>query len=478
MINGKMWINGEWVDAISGKTYPIYNPATEEEIARGPLGDARDVDKAVKAAQEAYPVWSKKPIAERTKLLKEVAANLRQNNKAIVETDILDHASLVKSANMYAFIICMMFDNAGAMAQGILSGGDLNLNPNFTPFTKREPIGVVAGILPWNIPLMIAGKIANSLAVGNTCVVKPPSVDILGTIQIAQAIEKVAGIPKGAVNVVIGPGDTVGEALAAHPGVGMVAFTGSCETGKAIMSAGSKTVKRMFLELGGKNPFIVLEDADIDATLKGAMFSLYNNTGMLCGNTGRFYVHEKIHDEFVEKFIELSKKIVVGDPNDPKTEMGPVVSAEHRDKVERLIASGIKEGAKLVLGGKRPTNPPLNKGYYILPTVFTNVTQNMAIAREEIFGPVAPFMKFSSEDEVIRLSNDNVTGLAASVWTKNYATGMRFANELQYGYVGINTIDIDGLPWGGFKESGFGKEMGGVWGMQEYTQVKSINMKL
>jgi betaine-aldehyde dehydrogenase len=197
---------------------------------------------------------------------------------------------------------------------------------------------------------------------------------------------------------------------------------------------------------------------------------------MLCNCPGKFYLPEKIHDEFVDRFIAISKKVVVGDPNDPKTEMGPVVSAEHRDKIEKLIASGIKEGAKLVYGGKRPTEPPLNKGYYVMPTVLTNVTQNMSISREEIFGPVAPFIKYSSEDEVLRLASDNTTGLAATVWTKNYAKGVAFAKALQYGYVGINTTDLSALPWGGFKESGFGKEFG-VLGMEEYTQLKGIALK-
>jgi aldehyde dehydrogenase (NAD+) len=478
MKDWKMWIDGKWVDSASGKTYEIFNPATGEKIARAPLGEVSDVDRAVKAASKAFPIWSKKSIAERTALLKQVAANIQENNEEIVQMDILDHGTPIKNAKIYAMVAAMAFDTAGAIAQGLLEEGKLNIASDKLPFMKREPIGVVAGILPWNIPLMVSGKIANALATGNTCVIKPASVDVLGTLQIAQAIEKVSDIPRGAVNVVIGTGTTVGESLASHPGVGMVAFTGSCETGKAIMAAGSKTVKRMFLELGGKNPFIVLEDADIDASVSGAVCAVYANTGMLCGCPGRIYVPEKIHDIFVEKFIAASKKMVVGDPNDTRTDIGPVVSAEHRDKVEKLIAKGIEEGAKLVLGGKRPQKAPLNKGYYILPTVFTNVTQNMALAREEIFGPVAPIIKYKSEDDVLALANDNVFGLAATVWTKDYAKAMRFANALQYGSVGINTTDIDGLPWGGFKESGFGKELGGAWGMQEYTQYKAINMQL
>jgi acyl-CoA reductase-like NAD-dependent aldehyde dehydrogenase len=323
---------------------------------------------------------------------------------------------------------------------------------------------------------MIVGKIAGALAVGNTCVAKPPSVDSLPALKFAEILAEM-DLPPGTVNMVTGPGNTVGTAISSHPGVNMISFTGSCETGKAIMAAASKTTKRLFLELGGKNPFIVLEDADMDAAVSKAVFAAFANTGMVCGSPGRYYIHEKLYGEFVARFVDGAKRVVVGDPNDAKTTMGPVVSAEHRDRVENYIRIGIEEGAKLVLGGERPTEPPLNKGYYIMPTVFTDVTQDMRIAREEIFGPVACFMKFSSEDEVIDLANDNTYGLAASIWTKNIAKARKFANMLQAGTVWINNHMGNGMPWGGFKESGFGKE-GGLMGQLEYTQVKAISLSL
>jgi acyl-CoA reductase-like NAD-dependent aldehyde dehydrogenase len=283
-------------------------------------------------------------------------------------------------------------------------------------------------------------------------------------------------MPPGVVNIITGPGSTMGEALSSHPGVNLIAFTGSSETGKAIMASASRTVKHLTLELGGKNPVIVLEDADVDAAVDGTVFASYSNAGQICASPGRYYVHEKIYDEFVEKFVAAASKIVVGDPNDERTQMGPVVSAERRNSIEAHIKSGIEEGAKLALGGKRPTKPPLNKGYFVMPTVFTHVGQNMRIAREEIFGPVACIMeKFSSEEKVIELANDNVYGLSASVWTKNTAKGIRMANEIQAGWVWINEhlLIALGLPWGGWKDSGIGRD-NSMHAIDEYTQMKVI----
>jgi acyl-CoA reductase-like NAD-dependent aldehyde dehydrogenase len=474
----KMWIGGKWVDATSGKTYKVVNPATEEEITQLPLGEKADADKAVEAAQKAFPVWSQKSPEERSRILKEIAALIRKHTQELIDMDIRDHGSPVGLASVFARVIPMHFENAAELSKTIIGRAEMNLMPGLIPYLQREPIGVVACIVPWNIPLMIAAKIAASLATGNTCVAKPPSVDSIGAVQIAEIMAEHPDLPPGAVNVVTGPGSTVGEALSSHPGVGMVAFTGSCETGKRIMELASKTVKRLFLELGGKNPFIVLEDADLDITAAGAADALFFNTGMLCGAPGRFYIPEKLHNKFVEKFIALARNVVVGDPNDKKTQMGPVVSAEHRDRVENFIRIGVKEGAKLVYGGKRPTEAPLNRGYYVKPAVFTDVTQHMTLAREEIFGPVAVMMKYSSEDEVINLANDNTFGLAASVWTRDQEKAMKFANAIQSGMVWVNTHNAGGgLPWGGFKESGFGKE-GGIHGLKEYTQLKGICINL
>jgi acyl-CoA reductase-like NAD-dependent aldehyde dehydrogenase len=474
----RMWIDGKRTDAESGETYPVFNPATGEEFTRISLASEVEVDKAVKAAQTAFPIWSEKSPEERTRIMKEIALIIRKHTQELIDMDILDHGSPIGVANMFGGAVAGLFEEAGELSKNLMVQGEINVLPGVVPYLRREPIGVVACIVPWNVPLMVAIKIADSLATGNTCVVKPPSVDSIAALQIVEMMSEHPDLTPGAVNVITGPGGSVGKALASHPGVRMISFTGSCETGKDLMIAASQTVKRLFLELGGKNPFIVLEDADEDYCAVGAAEAIFFNTGMICGSPGRFYIHEKLHDKFVEKLIVEAKKIVVGDPKDAKTTMGPVVSAEHRDKVEGYIKLGVQEGAKVAFSGKKP-GAPLDKGYFVSPTVFTNVTQNMRITREEIFGPVACILKYSSDDNIIDLANDNTFGLQASVWTKDYDKAIQLANDIQAGYVSINTHSPAGaLPRGGFKESGFGKEAGGIHGLREYTQLKAIALNL
>ncbi len=475
----KMWIGGKWVDAESGKTYPVFNPATEEIITELPLGSEADVDKAVAAARKAFPLWSKKSQAERSQIAVKLAEMLRENAIEFGRIDTLDHGSPTKMAAFTPIVTADRFEWAAYNARSLM-GHTIPISPETLAYLQREPIGVIACITPWNGPLpMIVSKLAPALTLGNTCVIKPPSIDSLAALKLAELLEKL-DLPSGTVNVITGPGSTVGEALASHRGVDMVTFTGSSETGKRIMTMASQTVKRLQMELGGKNPVIILDDADVD-TAAGEMFMhQFANSGQLCGSPGRFYVHEKVYDEFLEKFTARVKKLIVGDPNDEKTEMGPLASAEHRDRVEGHIKSGIHDGAKVILGGKRPMTPPMNKGYYVVPTIFTNVTQNMKIAREEIFGPVACFMeKFSSDDKVVEMANDNVYGLASWIWTRDTARGLRFANEIAAGTVWVNSGFPGGpeLPWGGYKESGIGKE-GSLYGLYEYTNLKRIQVDL
>jgi acyl-CoA reductase-like NAD-dependent aldehyde dehydrogenase len=475
----KMWIDGKWVDAVSQKTYPVFNPATGEEIAQVPMGDKQDVDKAVQAARKAFPVWSKKSQTERSAIMMRIAKALRDHAQELGELDILEHGTPVRDAVPAAIFSAERIEYMASVARGFM-GGVLPIKSSVLFYLQREPIGVCALIIPWNVPLrMIAAKLGTALALGNTCVLKPPSIDSLVALRFGKILEELDALPQGAVNIITGPGGSVGDSLVSHPDVGLVSFTGSCETGKSIMRAASQTVKRVLLELGGKNPFIVLQDADLDAAVPKAVGTAFANSGQICAAPGRFYIHESLYDEFVERFVAGAKKIVVGDPNDQKTQMGPVVSAEHRDKVESYIRSGIEQKAKLLLGGKRPETPPLDKGYFVMPTVFGEVGQHMKIAREEIFGPVVPILKFSSEDEVIGLANDSTYGLSASVWTKEITKALRFVNELQAGYVWVN--DHMALtseePWGGFKESGIGKE-NGTLSLEEYTQLKAVSIQM
>jgi acyl-CoA reductase-like NAD-dependent aldehyde dehydrogenase len=479
MKNYKMWIGGQWVESASGKTYTDVNPATEEVIARLPLGGVEDVDRAVEAARKAFPIWSRKSPKERSAILNRIAASVNEGIEDLAQSEILDHGSPIPVAHVFAQMVVQHFKYAALVGESVTAEGVIKHHNNTMAYFQREPIGVCACITPWNFPLMVSAKIAAALAAGNTCVLKPPSICALPALKLAEILSQ-HDLPPGAVNVVTGPGNTVGEALASHRHVGMVAFTGSHDTGATIMAAASRTVKRLFMELGGKNPFIVLQDANVDAAVGKAAFASFFNSGMVCACPGRYYIHESVYDEFVSRFVAAAKTLVVGDPTDPKTQMGPVISAEHRAKVERYIQIGIKEGATLVLGGKRPVDPPLDKGYFVMPTVFADVTQNMTIAKEEIFGPVACFMRFSSEDDVIEQANDNEYGLSASVWTRNIAKARKFANALEAGTVWVNEHmgDLDfGLPWGGFKQSGYGKE-NDIMGQEEYTQVKVVSLTM
>lgn len=470
----KMLINGKLVDAVSGNTYPVINPATEETVTNLPLGGEEEVNMAVEAAKNAFPVWSKVPVAERCRLVREIAQGIRDNAEELGKLDVLDHGTPAKTAFYITMGSAANLDFSADTARTMMSEM-IPASGNTLTYTRKEPVGVVALITPWNAPLMmICDKLGAILATGNTCVIKPPSIDSLEALKFAEIISKV-NLPPGAVNIITGPGGLVGNALSSHPDVSMVAFTGSCETGKVIIENAAKTVKRMGMELGGKNPYIVCEDADIDMAAGKLVMSQYLNTGMICAAPGRIYVHESVYDEFVSRFVEGSKKITAGDPNDEKIFMGPLVSAEHRDKVESLIKSAIDQGATLLLGGKRPSEPPLDKGYFMLPTVFGDVTPEMTIYNEEIFGPVACISRFSSEEEVIKAANDNVFGLCGAVFTNDTAKGIRLANELQAGTVWINeglAASTD-LPWGGYKESGFGK-VSGVLGVEEFLQEKLI----
>ncbi len=466
------------MDADSGKSFPVLNPSTGGELGRVPLGGNSDVDKAVEAARKAFPIWSKKTQAERSKAVANLALIMREKAEELTKLEMLEHGSPFDNATFMTEWSTQLVEFA-AQASRAVAGSVVPTLPTAVTYLKREPVGVCGLITPWNAPLMmIAAKVAPALAMGNTCVVKPPSINSLTGLMFAEMLEKL-DLPAGAVNVVTGPGGSVGGAIAAHPGVDMIVFTGSTETGREIMSAASGSIKKVIVELGGKNPFVVMEDADLSAALDSAVHGLYHNSGMSCAAPGRFYVHESVYDEFVEKFVESSKAFVPGDPFDKRTTMGPMASAEHRDRVEGYIKSGVEEGAALRLGGVRPTVPPLDKGYFVGPTVFSDVTQNMKIAKEEIFGPVACIMRFSSNEEALRLANDSAFGLCGGVWTRDMAKGIRFINDLRVGTAWVNQYMFmtAELPWGGIKESGIGKE-GSMAGMEQFTELKLMYLEL
>jgi betaine-aldehyde dehydrogenase len=475
MDSKKMWIGGKWVAAESGKNFEVLNPSTEEVLGYVPLAGEADVDKAVKAATSAFPVWSKMLQSERAKAVDRFADLLRKNADTLTPLEINEHGTPKPQAAGGLEMAAGLAEYTASISRALV-GQVIPALPNSLSYLQRVPLGVCASIVPWNgVYHMMVDLVAAALVVGNTCIIKPASINSLSSIRFAEVLEQV-GLPPGTVNMVTGPGSIIGKALASHPGIDLVRFTGSSETGKSIMRDASSTVKKLVMELGGKNPVIIYEDADAEKAAKSHAFKHFFNTAQNCSTPGIYFVHEKVYDIFVNTFVSEIKKIVVGDPWNEKTFMGPMANKQQMEKVESLIQSAVQEGAHIVLGGQKPANPPLNKGYFLMPTVIVDVTHNMTIAREEIFGPAVCIQKFSSKDDVIAMANDTPYGLCAVVWTKDIEKGMRAVNELRSSNVYLNmprTASHE-LPWGGStKESGLGRA-GSMCGLEEMTDLKQF----
>ncbi|MDR3270527.1 MAG: aldehyde dehydrogenase family protein [Peptococcaceae bacterium] len=477
MYTAKMWIGGEWVDAVSGKTITTVNPATEEKFATVPLAGDEDVDKAVKAARVAFKVWSKLPPIARSGILFQMAAALRAEAEELSQIHSQEHGTPISDARFMCGVIAPGLLEYAAGASRTIMGEQIPMDPDTISYLKRDAMGVAGLIIPWNVPVLVTcAKMGPAISVGNTCVIKPPSVNSYTVLKLAEIFSKVKDLPPGVVNVITGPGGAVGNAIASHPGVDCLGFTGSSDTGKAILKAASQTVKKCSMELGGKNPVLVMADADLDACVNTHTGMQFNNSGQHCSSPGRYYVHEKVYDQFIEKMIAAANRSIVGDPSDDKTTMGPMASEEHYNKVTALIKSGVAEGAKIVAGAEKPAN--LNKGYYIMPTVFADATHDMRIAREEIFGPVSVVIKFKEGDDFVQLANDSRYGLCASIWTKDVGKGMQIMNELETGNVFINCHTLTGeQPWGSnVKDSGLGRE-GAVQGILDFTDLKMVTIR-
>ena len=467
----RLFIGGRWVDAESGKTFPVLSPATEEEIGRAALGGPADVDNAVRAAMSAFPGWSRLTQSERAKMLYPLSAALRDAADELIDLEVREHGTPVQMARGFVAGAADQVEFFVSISRALM-GQVLDAFSDATVYLKRVPVGVCAVITPWNVPLlMMSAMVTPALVTGNTVILKPASVNSLLAVKFTELLEQL-GLPPGVMNLMTGPGGSAGEALAGHRGVDMIRFTGSSETGEEIMSVASRTAKKCVMELGGNNPVIVCEDADVERAATWQAQRHFGNTSQNCSTPGRYYVHEKVHERFVEAFVEQAMRIVVGDPADENTTMGPMANKQQMERVERLIESAREEGARIVLGGGRAAE----RGYFLQPTVVVDVTHDMTIAREEIFGPAAAILKFSSEDEVIDLANDSEYGLVAGIWTKDVAKALRFAERLRVDSVYINMprIQMPELPWGGnVKESGVGKD-GSMCGLEEFTDLKMV----
>jgi aldehyde dehydrogenase (NAD+) len=473
-----MFIGGKWVDSVSGKTFETLNPATGEVICQVAEGDKADVDLAVKAARKAFEEgpWPKMSASERGRLLNKLADLIEKNQEELAALEALDNGKPLgdaRGADLPLTVKCYRYYAGWADK---VHGKTIPIDGPYFCYTRHEPVGVVGQIIPWNFPLLMqAWKWGPALAMGCTMVLKPAEQTPITALRVAQLAQD-AGIPDGVVNVVPGYGPTAGAALSGHMDVDKVAFTGEYKTGQIIMEAAARSnLKRVTLELGGKSPNVVFADADLDKAVAGAYFGLFFNQGQCCCAGSRLFVEDSIHDQFVDKILKKAKSQKLGDPFDPETTQGPQVSQEQCDRVMSYIESGKKEGAKLLSGGKRVGS----KGYFIEPTVFDNVQDDMKIAREEIFGPVMNILRFKDMAEVTRRGNQTFFGLAAAVWTRDITKAHRLAASLRAGTVWINCYDVfdAAAPFGGFKMSGIGRELG-EYALQNYTEVKTVTVNL
>ncbi|MBW4641641.1 MAG: aldehyde dehydrogenase family protein [Goleter apudmare HA4340-LM2] len=473
----KLLINNEWVESVSSRRFATINPTTGEVICEVAEADAPDVDQAVQAARKAFSSgeWPKMSATRRGELLYKLADLIEQHIDELARLETLDNGKPLQDSlgDLQLVIACYRYYAGWADK---VQGKTIPINGPYFCYTRHEPVGVVGQIIPWNFPLLMqAWKLAPALATGNTVVMKTAEQAPLSALRVGELIIE-AGFPPGVVNILSGYGPTAGAAIARHMDIDKVAFTGSTEVGHLIMEASAKSnLKRVTLELGGKSPNIVFADADLHAAIAGAHNAIFFNQGQCCCAGSRLFVEEKCYDDFVARTVERAKRRIVGDPFDTTTEQGPQVDKDQFDRVLDYIESGRRGGAEMLCGG----NQVGERGFFIAPTVFADVRDDMKIAQEEIFGPVMSIIKFKDIDEVIQRANATMYGLAAAVWTKDITKALAIANNVRAGTVWVNCYDVfdAAAPFGGFKQSGMGRELG-EYGLQQYTEIKTVTIKL
>ncbi len=473
----QMYIDGQWIDAINGEKREIINPYNREVIATVEEGSEKDAKKAVSVARQSFDngEWAKTPAAERGELVHKIGQLIRSNREELARLETLDTGKTYSEslddmddiANVFIYFAGLADKESGELIESPI--------PNSTSKVVREPVGVCGQITPWNYPLLQAAwKLAPALVSGNTLVMKPSETTPLTTVKVFELFEQ-AGVPAGVANLVLGAGNRVGAYLAESTEVDLISFTGGIDTGKQIMRAASSNVKKLALELGGKNPNIIFADADFELAVDQALNAAFFHAGQVCSAGARILVERKIHDQFVNELVKRAKNIKLGNGFSEDTQSGPLTSKEHREKVEGYVAVAIEEGAKLACGGKRPEEDELQQGFFYLPTIFTNCTADMRIVQEEVFGPVLTVETFDSTEEAVEKANDTIYGLAGAVFTEDIAKAERVVDQLRMGTVWINDFHpyFAQAPWGGYKQSGIGRELGRL-GLEEYTETKHV----